>query len=236
MRTYGDRCGIARALDAVGDRWALLVVRELLLGPKRFTDLRAGLPKVSPDVLAQRLRELEAAGVLRRDTLPPPAASQVYELTERGRALKTVVLELGRWGSGEPANDGPLGPDAAVIALMTMFRGDLEGTFELRLDGHAFRVEAADGPARSRARSRGRRRRGHRGRPGHARLGAVARRRPRAARAHRRPPGRPAVPARVHSPSAARMKRSGASRKPRVSRTASSSSYAAGASPESSSS
>ncbi len=145
MRTYGDRCGIARALDAVGDRWALLVVRELLLGPKRFTDLRTGLPKVSPDVLAQRLRELEAAGVLRRDTLPPPAASQVYELTERGRELRTVILELGRWGSGQPANDGPLGPDAAVIALMTMFRGDLEGTFELRLDGQVFALSAAGG-------------------------------------------------------------------------------------------
>jgi DNA-binding HxlR family transcriptional regulator len=145
MRTYGDRCGIARALDAVGDRWALLVVRELLLGPKRFTDLRAGLPRVSPDVLAQRLRELEERGVLRRNTLPPPAASKVYELTERGRALKKVILELGRWGSGEPSNDGPLGPDAAVIALMTMFSGELEGTFELRLDGHVFRVEAADG-------------------------------------------------------------------------------------------
>jgi DNA-binding HxlR family transcriptional regulator len=145
MRTYGDRCGIARALDAVGDRWALLVVRELLLGPKRFTDLRSGLPKVSPDVLAQRLRELEAAGVLRRDTLPPPAASQVYELTERGRELQPVILELGRWGSRQPANDGPLGPDAAVIALMTMFRGNLEGTFELRLRGHAFELRAADG-------------------------------------------------------------------------------------------
>ena len=129
----------------MGDRWALLVVRELLLGPKRFTDLRAGLPRVSPDVLAQRLRELEAAGVLRRDSLPPPAASQVYELTERGRGLKTVILELGRWGSGEPANDGPLGPDAAVIALMTMFRGDLEGTFELRLDEQVFALSAADG-------------------------------------------------------------------------------------------
>ena len=145
MRTYADRCGIARALDAVGDRWALLVVRELLLGPKRFTDLRAGLARVSPDVLAQRLRELEAAGVLRRDTLPPPAASQVYELTERGRGLKPVILELGRWGSGQPPNDGPLGPDAAVIALMTMFGGDLEGTFELRLDGHAFALTAARG-------------------------------------------------------------------------------------------
>ena len=145
MRSYGDRCGIARALDAVGDRWALLVVRELLLGPKRFTDLRAGLPRVSPDVLAQRLRDLEDHGVLERDHLPPPAASRVYTLTDRGRELRTVVLELGRWGSREPANDGPLGPDAAVIALLTMFHGDLEGTFELRLDGHAFAVEAAGG-------------------------------------------------------------------------------------------
>lgn len=144
-RTYNDRCGIARALDAVGDRWALLVVRELLLGPKRFTDLRAGLPRVSPDVLAQRLRELEATGALRRDTLPPPAASQVYELTERGHELKPVILELGRWGSRQPPNDGPLGPDAAVIALMTMFSGDLAGTYELRLDGQVFRVSAADG-------------------------------------------------------------------------------------------
>jgi DNA-binding HxlR family transcriptional regulator len=144
-RTYSDRCGIARALDAVGDRWALLVVRELLLGPKRFTDLRAGLPRVSPDVLAQRLRELEGHGVVRRDHLPPPAASHVYELTERGRELRRAVLELGRWGSREPANDGPLGPDAAVIALMTMFRGELEGTYELRLDGHVFALRAADG-------------------------------------------------------------------------------------------
>ena len=144
-RTYNDRCGIARALDAVGDRWALLVVRELLLGPKRFTDLRAGLPRVSPDVLAQRLRELEEHGVVRRDHLPPPAASHVYELTERGRELEPVILALGRWGSSEPANDGPLGPDAAVIALMTMFGGELEGTYELRLDGHAFTLRAADG-------------------------------------------------------------------------------------------
>jgi DNA-binding HxlR family transcriptional regulator len=144
-RTYSDRCGIARALDAVGDRWALLVVRELLLGPKRFTDLRAGLPKVSPDVLAQRLRELEAAGVLRRDWLPPPAASQIYELTDRGRELEPVILELGRWGSREPPNDGPLGPDAAVIALMTMFGGELDGTFELRLDGQVFTLRATDG-------------------------------------------------------------------------------------------
>jgi DNA-binding HxlR family transcriptional regulator len=144
-RTYHDRCGIGRALDAVGDRWALLVVRELLLGPKRFTDLRTGLPRVSPDVLAQRLRELEDHGVVRRDHLPPPAASRVYELTERGRELQPVILELGRWGSREPASDGPLGPDAAVIALMTMFGGELEGTYELRLDGQLFTLHAGNG-------------------------------------------------------------------------------------------
>jgi DNA-binding HxlR family transcriptional regulator len=73
-RSYRDRCGVARALDVVGERWALLVVRELLLGPKRFTDLRAGLPNLGPDVLAQRLRDLEESGVVRRRTLAPPAA------------------------------------------------------------------------------------------------------------------------------------------------------------------
>src|SRR3954470_22598440 len=101
-RTYGDRCGIARALDLVGERWALLVVRELLLGPKRFTDLRTGLPHLSPNVLAQRLRELEEAGIVKREKLRPPAASQVYELTPWGHKLEDVVLALGRWGSSTP--------------------------------------------------------------------------------------------------------------------------------------
>src|SRR5215475_10313598 len=138
-RTYGDNCGIARALDVVGERWALLVVRELLLGPKRFTDLRAGLPHIGPDVLAQRLRELEHDGVIRRTTLPPPAASRVYELTEWGQKLEPVVLGLGRWGSQAPfpAGDGVLGPDALVVALKTLFdparvNGLAGGTFELR--------------------------------------------------------------------------------------------------------
>jgi DNA-binding HxlR family transcriptional regulator len=146
VRTYGDRCGIARALDIVGERWALLVVRELLLGPKRFTDLRAGLPQIGPDVLSQRLRELEASGVVRRDKLPPPAASQVYALTERGRALEPVVLELGRWGSHVPGpEDAPLGADAAMLALKTMFGPGqgLRATYEVRLgeDRYAVRVD-----------------------------------------------------------------------------------------------
>src|SRR5215217_2519161 len=122
MRSYRDACGIARALDVVGDRWALLVIRDLLLGPKRFTDLRAGLPKISPDVLAQRLRELEEAGVVARDTLPPPAASKVYALTDRGRDLAPVLHALGRWGAAEPVGDEvPMGPDALMVALPTTF-------------------------------------------------------------------------------------------------------------------
>src|SRR3954465_3719515 len=149
-RSYGDACGIARALDVVGERWALLVVRELLLGPKRFTDVRAGLPHVSPDVLAQRLRELEAAGIVRRGKLPPPAGSRIYELTERGQELEPVVLELGRWGSKEPfPPDSELGPDAAVLALKTMFdparAAGLDETYELRFGELPYRLRVAGG-------------------------------------------------------------------------------------------
>ena len=151
MRTYGDLCGIARALDVVGERWALLVVRELMLGPKRFTDLRAGLPHVGPDVLAQRLRELEQAGLLHRRTLAPPAGSRVYELTERGQALEPVLIELGRWGTFAPVppGDPKLGVDSTMIALRTLFdakaAGDLSATYELRLGDPRFRARVADG-------------------------------------------------------------------------------------------
>ena len=151
-RTYGDRCGVARALDVVGERWALLVVRELLLGPKRFTDLRDGLPGLSADVLSQRLRGLEAAAVVRRRTLPPPAGSTVYELTPWGRDLEPVVLELGRWGSRAafPSGRPRLGADATAIALKTLFdagraRG-LDASVELRLGAHdVFRAAVAGG-------------------------------------------------------------------------------------------
>jgi DNA-binding HxlR family transcriptional regulator len=150
-RTYGDRCGVARALDIVGERWALLVVRELLLGPKRFTDLRAGLPHVGPDILAQRLRELEASGIVRRGTLPPPAGSRIYELTERGQQLEPVVLALGRFGSVAPFPEGEaqIGVDAVVIALKSLFTpGAADGfsaTYELRLGEQGFRIDVADG-------------------------------------------------------------------------------------------
>jgi DNA-binding HxlR family transcriptional regulator len=150
-RTYGDSCGIARALDRVGERWALLVVRELLLGPKRFTDLRQGLPNLGPDVLSQRLRELEGAGIVRRATLPPPAASRVYELTERGLELEPVVLALGRWGSMAPFPPGEqrIGVDSVVLALKTLFdpskARDLDATVELRFGDQHFGARVAGG-------------------------------------------------------------------------------------------
>lgn len=151
-RTYGDACGVARALDVVGERWALMIVREMLLGPKRFTDIREGLPHVSPDVLAQRLRELEAFGVVQRRTLPPPAASQVYELTASGLALEPVVIALGRWGGANaPPPDEGLGMslDSHVVSLRTLFvpslADDFDARVELRLGDQRFRAEVAGG-------------------------------------------------------------------------------------------
>jgi len=151
-RSYGDACGVARALDAVGERWALMVVRELLLGPKRFTDIRAGLPSLSADVLAQRLRGLEGAGVVRRRTMPPPAASKVYELTPSGEALEPVILALGRWGGANaapPCAGMGMSFDAHVLSMRSLFRPDLAGDFaariELRLGEGHFRATVAGG-------------------------------------------------------------------------------------------
>jgi DNA-binding HxlR family transcriptional regulator len=151
MRTYCDGCAAAHALDLIGERWALLVVRELLLGPKRFTDLRVGLPNASPNVLAQRLRELEAAGVVRRRKLPPPAASRVYELTEWGMELEPVIIRLGRWGARSPSrpHDAELGVDSLILSFRTMFdpraAEGLNASYELRFGEDLFYVEVADG-------------------------------------------------------------------------------------------
>jgi DNA-binding HxlR family transcriptional regulator/putative sterol carrier protein len=150
-RTYDDACAAAHALDLVGERWALLVVRELLLGPKRFTDLRAGLPHASPNVLAQRLRGLEEAGIVRRRRLPPPAASRIYELTDWGEELEPVIVRLGRWGARSPsrAEDAPLGVDSLILSFRTMFDTEaaegLEAIYELRLGEDRFRAEVTGG-------------------------------------------------------------------------------------------
>jgi DNA-binding HxlR family transcriptional regulator len=110
---YDQYCPVAHALDIVGDRWALLVVRELMVGPKRYTDLADGLPGIGTNILAARLRDLEAAGVVTKKTLPPPAASRVYDLTDYGRALKPVMRELALWGAqslGPPTAEDELFP------------------------------------------------------------------------------------------------------------------------------
>lgn len=149
-RRYGDGCAIATALDYVGERWALLIVRELLLGPKRFTDLQDGLPGAGSKVLAQRLRELEGGGVVRRRALPPPASSQVYELTEWGARLDDIVVALGHWGSDapEPSTDH-VGADSAMIRLRSLFRPQPErpwtATYEMRLGRDRFATRVVDG-------------------------------------------------------------------------------------------
>lgn len=140
LRSYGDPCGIARALDVVGERWALLIVRDLLFGPKRFSDLRVSLG-ASPNVLSQRLGELEASGVLRRRS----AGGALYELTDWGRELHPILLQLGRWGarsSHQPTGD--LGVEALMAALEATFEPNrapgLHASYELRLGEERFSV------------------------------------------------------------------------------------------------
>ncbi len=128
-----------------------MIVRELVLGPKRFTDLRAGLPAASPNVLSTRLRELEKAGVVRRRKLPPPAPARVYELTEWGAELEVVLSELGRWGARAPnaPEDHGMSEDAHILSLRTLFdpalAGDFSALLDLRLGDERFRAQVADG-------------------------------------------------------------------------------------------
>ncbi|HEX8644932.1 MAG TPA: winged helix-turn-helix transcriptional regulator [Allosphingosinicella sp.] len=121
-RSYDDACGAAHALDLVGERWSLLVMRELMLGPKRFSDLRADLPGISANVLTQRLAGLETAGVLVRRRLPPPAATQVYELTDWGYEAEPIFQVLGRWAARSPSHDPtlPLSANSLMLSFRTM--------------------------------------------------------------------------------------------------------------------
>jgi DNA-binding HxlR family transcriptional regulator len=150
-RSYGEACRFAHALDVVGERWALLVVRELLLGPKRFTDLRGGLSHASSNMISERLRDLEQAGVVQRRKLPPPAASTVYELTEWGEELEPIVTQLGAWGARSPfpPDAEEIGPDSIVLALRSLFdpaaAGDLSASYELRIGEERFGVEISAG-------------------------------------------------------------------------------------------
>lgn len=154
-RSYDQHCSVARALDVVGERWTLLMVRELLTGPKRFKDLLEGLPGIGTNLLAARLKLLEGHGILRRATLPPPAGSKVYELTGVGLALEPVVMALSRWGLGllgSPGGGDDLRPTWAMVAVRAGL--DLSAasdvvceTYEFRVTGEVFHVRVRDGEA-----------------------------------------------------------------------------------------
>ncbi|MFD7323573.1 winged helix-turn-helix transcriptional regulator [Streptomyces sp. NPDC059875] len=149
-RSYDQYCAAARALDVVGDRWTLLIVRELLAGPRRYTDLHADLPGVSTDMLAGRLKDMEGAELVTRRRLSPPVAAYVYELTRRGRELLPVLRALAEWGA--PALAEPRPTDAVrahwfAIPLLTALEGEVAGVVHVILDEGEFHVRiGGDGP------------------------------------------------------------------------------------------
>lgn len=142
-RTYRDQCGVARSLNVIGERWALLIVRDLLLGPKRFNDLLAGLPGASPNVISQRLRELADDGVIRQRDLGPPARVRLYELTEWGRELEPVLRQLGQWGTRAPLPDGAsIGLDSLLLGIRAYLDfASTAGRYELRVGGDIVAVD-----------------------------------------------------------------------------------------------
>ena len=153
-RRYDDACGTAHGLELVGERWALLVVRELLLGPKRFSDLRADLPGISARVLTERLESLEGNGLVLRRRLPPPVSAQVYELTPWGYEAEPIVQELGRWAARSPAHDPtlPISATSIMLSLRTMFSPvrarDLDARIGFRIGHETFLGELQGGVMR----------------------------------------------------------------------------------------
>jgi DNA-binding HxlR family transcriptional regulator len=151
-KRFDQYCPVAHALGLVGERWAFLVVRELLHGPKRYTDLADGLPGIATNVLASRLRELEAAGIVRKRRLPPPAPATVYELTEYGAELDEVFYALARWGArslGPPGPEDELYPEWGLNAFPALFSPEaargLTETYVLRIEGDVFTLDLEDG-------------------------------------------------------------------------------------------
>jgi DNA-binding HxlR family transcriptional regulator/putative sterol carrier protein len=153
-RSYDQYCTVARALDVVGERWTLLLVRELLTGPKRFKDLLEGLPGIGTNLLTARLKALEGEGIVRRGVLPPPAGSNVYELTGLGRSLEPVIVALSRWGArflDAPREEDDLRPGWAAVALRSAVKPRATdgppGVYEFRIDGETFHLRVGDGGA-----------------------------------------------------------------------------------------
>ena len=147
MKTYGQYCPVAHALDQVGDRWELLIVRELMLGQRRFTDLAEALPGIGSNILTSRLRDLESAGIVRKKKLPPPWAVTVYELSERGRELDGVLRSLAQWGARTLGAPEP-GDCWSMYAVHARFRPEaaVDGVYEVRfVDGETITMQVQDG-------------------------------------------------------------------------------------------
>ena len=151
-RTYGQYCGFSRALEVLGERWALLIIRDLLVGPKRYSDLQRGLPKIPSNILSDRLKELEEAGIVERRLAARPSAAIVYELTGAGRELEAPVISLGRWGAkrlGQPRPDEIVTEDSMAAALYTTFRPEAAAgrqvSYELRLGEIVIHAQIARG-------------------------------------------------------------------------------------------
>ena len=161
MKSYEEACGLAKALDLLGERWTLLVIRQLMFGPQRFTDLEGGLPGVPTSLLSNRLKELSEAGIIEKRILPPPAASTVYELTEAGRELEDSIVSLARWGGrfGSPVGKHDVfNPQCMALGLLWLFRPaearNIKATYEVRAFGNIVsavvdrgEIRVATGPA-----------------------------------------------------------------------------------------
>lgn len=148
-RSYGQYCGITTAVELVTERWALLIIRDLLVGPRRYTDLKLGLPKIPTNILSARLKELQEGGVVRRVALP--RCGLLYELTEYGHELEPIVLALGRWGfqaMGDPAEDDIVTADSLTMALRTAFRPEFASSpldFQIQVGEVELRAQVSDG-------------------------------------------------------------------------------------------
>ncbi len=150
-RWYDDACGTAHALELIGERWSLMIVREMMYGPRRFGDIRAALPGISANVLTQRLETLEGHGIVIKSKLPPPASVQVYGLTDWGYEADQLLMVLGNWAARSPGHDPtlPLSKTSLMLSFRTMFQADVAGdtamTVGFRLGEETFRVLIMDG-------------------------------------------------------------------------------------------
>ena len=154
-RSYSQNCSLAHALDLIGERWSLLLIRELLTGPKRYKDMMEGLAGIGSNLLAARLKELEGVGIVEKKTLAPPAGSVVYQLTQMGKGLEAAILELVRWGLSLEGKGDPhylSKPEWDIVALRALFRPEkakrIQETYQFEIEGVVYHARIKDGSAK----------------------------------------------------------------------------------------